>query len=94
MEMRILQLKKDKTRQYGFMSHEFASENGFDLNDYDSVWEENIDSDTNLDDIWTRFQHENEDCPENYHGRSMSVSDIIDLEGHLFYCEPTGWKEL
>lgn len=94
MKMRILQLRKDKLRRYGFMEYEFAAKNDFDLNDYDSVWEENIDSDTNLNDIWTRFQHEGEDCPEGYRGRSLSVSDIVDLEGHLFYCDSIGWKEL
>lgn len=95
MKLRILQLKDlKKIRQYGYMPYDYASGHGFDLNDYECVWEESVDSDTSLEAIWSRFQHGSEDCPEDYDHRSMSEGDIIDLDGHLFYCEPVGWKEL
>lgn len=95
MRLRILQLKDpEKIRRYGYMPYDYAAEHGFDLGDYECVWEESADSDTSLDDIWSRFQRGGEDCPEDYRGRSMSEGDIIDLDGYLFYCEPVGWKEL
>ena len=95
MTLRILQLKDPKKiRRYGYMPYDYASEHGFDLSDYECVWEESVDSDISLEDIWSRFQHDSEDCPEGYESRSMSEGDIVDLDGHLFYCEPVGWKEL
>lgn len=95
MKLRILQLKDpEKIRRYGYMPYDYAAEHGFDLSDYECVWEESVDSDTSLDDIWSRFQHGSEDCPDDYESRSMSEGDIIDLDGYLFYCEPIGWKEL
>lgn len=26
--------------------------------------------------------------------RRMSVSDIVEIDGRLYYCEPIGWKEI
>lgn len=91
MQMRILQIDRDKDVEYEFRDYEYALKNGFTLDDYKCVWEENIDSDTDLDEIFTRF---NLDRPRGYRGHSLSVSDIVDLEGHLFYCDPAGWTEL
>ena len=54
-----------------------AAEHGFDLGDYECVWEESVDSDTSLDDIWSRLQHGSEDCPEDYQSRSMSGQKTI-----------------
>ncbi len=73
------------------MSYDFACKHGFNLDDYECVWEENIDSDTNLDDIFARF---NIDHPVGFTGHSLSVSDIIDLEGTKFYCDSFGWTEI
>ena len=32
--------------------------------------------------------------PATAHARSMSVSDVVEIEGVKFYCEPTGFKEI
>jgi len=89
MKLKILQLKNlDK---YGFMSFDFAKKHGFNLDDYKIVWEENIDADISLDDLFTRF---NIDRPYGFNGHSLSVSDIIDLEGDKYYCDSAGWVDL
>lgn len=91
MQMRILQIDRNKDVDYDFMDYDYAITHGFSLDDYKCVWEENIDSDTDLDEIFTRF---NINHPEGYRGHSLSVSDIVDLEGHLYYCDGMGWVEL
>ena len=92
MKLKILQLKN--TREYGFMPYDFAKEWGFKLSDYDTVYEENIDSDTSLDELYIKFQHENPDCPADFKGHSLSTSDIIELDGHKYYCDSFDWQEI
>ena len=36
-----------------------------------------------------------EATPEDFHGHSMSVSDIIEYpDGRLWFCDSLGWKEI
>ena len=39
--------------------------------------------------IWNSDQR-----PASKTARSMSVSDVVEIEGKRFYCEPMGFKEL
>ena len=32
--------------------------------------------------------------PNNFKGRSMSVSDIVEVDGKNYYCDGVGWVEL
>lgn len=43
-----------------------------------------------LDELFTRFQGIK---PEDYTGHSLSVSDIIESDGH-YYCDDFGWTEV
>jgi len=100
MEFKILQTKKD----YRFMDYEYAINHGFNLDDYETVWEEEMYDYTKrtvdgkpisdsmvLETIFNRF---NLYIPENYEARSLSVSDIVVLGEKQFYCDSFGWKEL
>ena len=62
---------------------------------YDKVWEGDIPY-TNFDDLFFTF---NFDLPAGYHGRSMSVSDIIriqceDNEPEFWFCDNFGFKQI
>ena len=62
------------------------------LANYDSVY-----SDVVVDgrDVLDRLFHVfNTDHPEGFAGRSMSVSDIVCLDGSYFYCDSFGWVDV
>lgn len=99
MKLKIYQVKKECLHQFGFRRYDVAKERGFDLANYDCVWSGDIDCDTSLDGIYRRFNRVDEDDCEfldeiGFTGHSMSVSDIIDLEDHMYYCDTFGWVEL
>ena len=95
MQFFILQLKKDK-HDYLFMDFAYAEKRGFDYQDYEVMYEGTIDDEGEgplyaLDSIFTKF---NIDRPEDFHGHSLSVSDIVQLDNKFYYCNPIGWKRL
>lgn len=92
MKLKIYQIKDFAHCKYVFQDYDSAKEKDFNFSqDYKCVWEEEVDSDISLEDIFTRF---NIDRPTDFKGHSLSVSDIVDLEGHKFYCNSCGWEEL
>lgn len=44
-----------------------------------------------LEDIFHIF---NTISPQGYRGRSMSVSDIVKIEGSYYYCDSFGWVDV
>lgn len=69
-----------------------------DLDWYDCVYEteiDNIDAEDReeatdvLEDLWSEL---NTSHPYGFKGRSLSVGDIVDIDGNSFYCDPVGWK--
>ncbi len=71
---------------------------GFNFHQYKLVWEDDIEvyDDTAseekvLDKLFEQF---NVAHPKNYHGRSMSVSDVVVLNGTMYYCDSFGWKKI
>lgn len=44
-----------------------------------------------LSDLWEMF---NIDLPDDYEGRSMSVSDVVEIGDKRYYCDSIGWVEL
>lgn len=58
---------------------------------YKLVWTEAMDSYPAPDDIYYRF---NTDHPEAYRGRSLSVGDLVEIDGDVFFCDNVGWKQV
>lgn len=77
-----------------FMSLDFVKEQNImpTKEDYNEVFTGEIDDDADLDDIFRMFNI----CrkPENYKGRSLSVSDVVMIDGKYFYCDDYGWEEI
>ena len=71
--------------------------NGFNFNDYEQVYEgeinfdEKFDNNIILDNLFTKF---NFNHPEDFRGHSLSVSDVITLDEKMYYCDNFGWKEI
>ena len=70
---------------------------GFNFHQYKLVWEDEIEvledsiDEAILDELFSEF---NIAHPKNYHGRSMSTSDVVVLDGVKYYCDSIGWKKI
>ena len=95
MHYKILQLK-DKNC-YRFMDYDYAQEHNFSIDDYTIVYEDEYtnfkehDEEYILEDLFMLF---NVRRPQDFQGYSLSVSDIIELDGVKYYCETCGWRKL
>lgn len=93
MKYRLLQLDIDNSR-YAFMPYAFAETHGFDKADYHLAYEgvmPNGDPEIVLEALFSIFNHQR---PKDFHGHSMSVSDIVELDGKTYYCDSIGFVEI
>lgn len=95
--MKIFQINMDRdTNRVAFSSYErvVAEQGAVDASIYDEVFSGDVDAD-DLEEIYGIF---NLNHPEGYAGRSLSVSDVvqIDCDGKpaFFYCDSIGWQEV
>lgn len=77
-----------------FMDYEFVKENNIVLKlwDYNLVWDGEVDDNTTLDDIYTKFNVGKK--PEDFTGHGLSVSDVVYMGGKFYYCDSFGWEEI
>ena len=78
-----------------FMNLEFVKEHDImpKLSDYKKVWEgETEDTGTELDDLFQKFNIGKR--PEGYTGHSLSVSDVVKMDGKYYYCDSYGWEQI
>jgi len=63
---------------------------------YKKTYEGNIEtSSTDVMDILEElFTELNINHPADYKGHSLSVSDIVEIDNHYYYCDAYGWKEI
>ena len=59
---------------------------------YNMVWEGEVEDNAELDDIFTKFNVGKK--PEGFTGHSLSVSDVVEMDGKYYYCDDYGWEEL
>ena len=78
---------------YCFMGFNFAVNHNFSMSDYVPVWRGEIESKTINGALEELFRIFNVDRPEQYCGRSLSVSDVVMLDGKCYYCDSFGWSE-
>ena len=78
---------------YCFMGFDFAMKHNFSMTDYVSVWRGTVESKTVNGALEELFRIFNIDRPEQYYGRSLSVSDVVLLDGKYYYCDSFGWSE-
>lgn len=105
MILRILQLDVEKSHGIIFCDYEDIKDQ-FDMKNYSIIYEdknfEHINPLTNepfvesteklLDHIFTIFNISKK--PETYKGHSLSVSDIIELDGVMYYVDGMGFTKL
>ena len=78
---------------YTFRDFECAMKHNWSMSDYVPVWVDEIESETIKDALEKLFYKFNMDRPEMYRIRSLSVSDVVRIEGKNYYCDSFGWRE-
>ena len=58
---------------------------------YRMVWSEKLERYPDLDEIYERF---NINHPEGYAGRSLSISDLVEVDGDLYFCDEYRWRQV
>ena len=91
----ILQIKNHSSLK-NFADYRWLTERlgGFDIADYETVYSGKItgtDTEMILEDLFYAF---NMDHPSDFRGHSLSVSDVVALDGELWYCDSFGWKKI
>lgn len=91
----ILQLRNDAPDRhykafigYNTVKKEFGK---VDINDYQMVWFGKVSDHATFEDIFAMC---NLNHPEGYHGHSLSVSDIVYMDGKVMYCDEIGFTEV
>ena len=90
----IYQIKNDA--DYLFCAFEYAvNSGGIQKEDYEKVYEGDMAGGWALEDLFYIF---NADIPEDFKGRSMSISDIVIIEDNgkkkAYYVDLIGFKEV
>lgn len=96
MNIKIYQIRNIRDCDYAFCDYD---ESKFNLNDYSCVFyavfpETDEDNFTILDNLFCEFNDYKKMEEANYVGRSMSVSDVVDIDGNKYYCQAIGWKKI
>lgn len=90
----IYQIKNDA--DYLFCAFEYAvNSGGIQKEDYEKIYEGDMAGGWTLEDLFYIF---NADIPEDFKGRSMSISDIVIIEDNgkkkAYYVDLIGFKEV
>ena len=93
MKYKIKQIKDVENCAYAFKHYEWAK-NVLDLNDYEVVYEGELDCLEMPNALEELFEIFNVKRPKDFEGRSMSISDIVEIDGKNYYCDFVGWEEL
>ena len=94
MKYKLYQIKDWENNPYIFRGFNTAQKYGFNLKDYEVVYSGEVpddDVEKVLEDFFTLF---NVYRPQDFTGRSMSISDIIELDGEYYYTESFGFKKI
>ena len=64
----------------------------FDISQYKKVYEDEVTEMTDLfhilESIFEKFNHRH---PSDFYGHSLSVSDVVNVDGINYYCDSYGW---
>ena len=93
MKYKIKQIKDVENCAYAFKRYEWAK-NVLDLNDYEVVYEGELDCPEMPNALEELFEIFNNKRPKDFERRSMSISDIVEIDGKNYYCDFVGWVEL
>lgn len=85
----IYQLPQGDSRKFWGNSSKFSKP--FDRAAYEKIYECKRIKEYNQNTAWEEF---NICHPADYKGHSLSVSDIVSIDGKEFFCDSIGWLEV
>lgn len=91
--LKIYQIK-DLNTPYCFCGWGKQTEHDFNPEDYECVFETEKNDTDDLENIFSIFNGVGASWTRGFKGRSMSVSDIVELNGEFFYCDTIGWQKI
>lgn len=95
IKYKLFQVKSRLTRDYGFMGLSLMKsiDVRVNLDNYDLVYSGEVNTNTTnvLEELFRLFNIEQ---PCDFYGRSMSVSDIVQIGNDYFYCDSFGWENI
>lgn len=92
-KFKIKQLAKET--EYAFLWYDLAKKKGFNLDDYEVIYEGEIEEKNNIEaTLDLLFYIFNMEMPKDFKGHSLSVSDIVELDSKNYYCDSAGWQEV
>ena len=93
-QVTVLQLNEQNpsTRYKKFASIDLLKDMGLEisLEEYSIVWSGDMDIE-DAEDVYMKLQGRK---PEGYKGHSLSVSDIVIIDGTTFYCDDDGFVDI
>ncbi|MBQ1790451.1 MAG: hypothetical protein II008_09745 [Oscillospiraceae bacterium] len=104
-EYKIYQVKREHMREYGFCGLReilwtHPGMQGLPREAWEQVYVYRTEKEPSLDWLYSLFNRGYEPepgmaTPEDFTGRSMSVSDIVETpDGKLWFCDSFGWREV
>ena len=93
MKYKIKQIKDVENCEYALKHYDWVKDK-IDLKDYEVTYEGELDYPEMPDALEELFDIFNVRCPNDFKGRTMAVSDIVEVEGKNYYCDWVGWVEL
>ena len=94
MKFTIYQIKNPTEVDYAFRGF---NKDLFSISDYGYVYSKYVDEKNfigDMDILETLYGIFNIDHPKDYAGRSLSVSDVVQLGNKYYYCDRLGWKDI
>lgn len=67
---------------------------GFSKHCYKKVYEGEVTANTISDALESLFETFNINHPKDFKGHSLSVSDVVELDGVMYYCDSIGWVNI
>ena len=90
----VYQIDDLENCDYAFRRYEIAKPR-FDFSDYRHVYTGTVQSTGNIFQVLDKiFKILNIEHPDDYVGRSLSVSDIVEINDRYFFCDSFGWVEI
>lgn len=93
MNYKIKQIKDIDNCEYAFRHYNWVKDK-INLDDYEVVYEGKLDYLEMPNALEELFDIFNVKRPNDFKGHSMSVSDIVEVDGKNYYCDAAGWVEL
>ena len=73
---------------------EITGSAGFDIRYYKKTYEGEVPAGDTSDILESLFRRFNIHRPDDFRGHSLSVSDVVELDGVMYYCDSTGWVDV